>query len=257
MKNMKSQIYDQARYYEIAFSFVDQKKQADLFEKFIKKYSKVEVESVLDVACGTALQLEEMAKRGYESIGLDANIKMLDYLKKKLSNHGLNVEVVKADMNKFKLNKKVDFAYMMMGSIIYTKNSSLFLSHLDSIANSLKSGSLYLIENFPINWATVDFFKPQIWSMREDGIKVKATYKITSKNALTQVVTQTLKLEVDDHGKKMEFIDADDLKIIFPEEIKLLVEKNDKFEFIGFFERDAVKMLKKESSDNIVILRKK
>ena len=34
---MKSHIYDQAKYYEIAFSFVDPKKQGDLFEQFIKK----------------------------------------------------------------------------------------------------------------------------------------------------------------------------------------------------------------------------
>ena len=77
---MKSQIYDQAKYYEIAFSFVDQKKQADLFEQFIRKYGKIKVETVLDLACGTALQLREMAKRGYKSIGLDASSKMLDYL---------------------------------------------------------------------------------------------------------------------------------------------------------------------------------
>lgn len=78
---MKSQIYNQAKYYEIAFSFVDSERQADLFEKFIKKYSKTGVKSVLDLACGTALQLREMAKRGYKSIGLDASSKMLDYLK--------------------------------------------------------------------------------------------------------------------------------------------------------------------------------
>ncbi|MDH4330492.1 MAG: hypothetical protein OEV93_02985 [Candidatus Moranbacteria bacterium] len=60
---MKSQIYNQAKYYEIAFSFVDSEKQADLFEKFIKKYSKTGAKSVLDLACGTALQLREMAKR--------------------------------------------------------------------------------------------------------------------------------------------------------------------------------------------------
>jgi hypothetical protein len=38
---MKSQIYKQAKYYEIAFSFVDAGKQANLFEEFIKKYSKI------------------------------------------------------------------------------------------------------------------------------------------------------------------------------------------------------------------------
>ena len=254
---MKSQIYDQAKYYEIAFSFVDSEKQADLFEKFIKKYSKTGIKSVLDLACGTALQLREMAKRGYKSIGLDASSKMLDYLKYESEKNGLKVDTIKANINNFKLKEKVDFAYIMMGSIIYVKNNELFLSHLNSVADSLNSGGLYLIENLAINWADPSFFKPQRWIMKEGKIKVKTTYQIIPKNTLEQTVTQILKMEVDDNGKKMEFIDKDDLKIIFPEELKLLVDKNSKFELIGFFERNEMKLLKNVSPDNIVLLRKK
>lgn len=254
---MKSAIYDQAKYYEIAFNFVDSKKQVELFEKFIKKYSKVKVSRVLDLACGTALQLREFARKGYEAIGLDSSASMIEYLKKQAAASGLEIETVKADMNRFKLKQRVDFAYIMMGSIIYSKNNELLYSNLDSVADSLERGGLYLIENLAINWATPDFFKPQKWTMKEGKIKVKTTYQITPKNALTQVVTQMLKLEVDDDGKRMEFVDTDDLKIIFPEEFKLLVEKNGKFEFIGFFERETTNRLKKESADNIIILRKK
>jgi SAM-dependent methyltransferase len=254
---MKSQIYNQARYYEIAFSFIDSKKQADLFEKFIKKYSKIEVRSVLDLACGTALQLREMAKRGYKSIGLDANLKMLNYLKSESRKKGLKVEAVKNNINSFKLKEKVDFVYMMMGSIIYTKNNDLFLSHLNSVASSLNDGGLYLIENLAINWADSSFFKPQSWTMKQDKIKVKTIYQIIPKNPLKQIVTQTLKMEVEDNGERMEFIDKDDLKIIFPEELKLLLDKNGKFELIGFFERDKMKLLRSVSPDNIVLLRKK
>ncbi len=254
---MKSQIYNQAKYYEIAFSFVDQKKQADLFEKFIKKYSKVDVESVLDLACGTALQLREIAKRGYGSVGLDASEKMLDYLKNESAKEDVEIEVVKSDINNFKLKQKIDFAYIMMGSIIYVKNNNLFLSHLNSVADALNSGGLYLIENLAINWADPSFFKPQHWIMKQGKIKVKTTYQIIPKNPLKQTVTQILKMEVNDDGRKMEFIDKDDLKIIFPEELKLLVEKNGKFELVGFFERDNVRLLKNVSPDNIVLLRRK
>lgn len=228
-----------------------------MFEKFIKKFSYVKVKSVLDVACGTALQLEEMAKRGYKAIGLDSSSEMLHYLKNKSLEKGLKIETVKADMNNFKLKQKIDFAYIMMGSIIYVKNNDLFLSHLNSVANSLNSGGLYLIENLAINWADPAFLKPQSWTMKQDGIKVKTTYQILPKDPLKQIVTQTLKMEVSDKGKKMEFVDKDDLKIIFPEEFKLLVDTNGKFEFIGFFERKKARILKKISPDNIVLLRKK
>jgi len=39
---MKSQINNHSKYYEIAFSFINAKKQVELFEKFILKYSKIE-----------------------------------------------------------------------------------------------------------------------------------------------------------------------------------------------------------------------
>lgn len=254
---MKSQIYDQAKYYEIAFSFVDQKKQADLFEQFMKKYGKIKVETVLDLACGTALQLREMAKRGYKSIGLDASSKMLGYLKLEALEEGVKIETVSANMNNFKLKQKIDFVYIMMGSIVYTKNNNLFLSNLSSVADSLNSGGLYLIENLGIDWVNPKFWKPQTWMMKQGKIKVKTTFKLTPKDLLSQIVTQTIKLEVDDNGKRMEFMDKDEVKIISPEEFKLLVEKNGKFEFVGFFERESTRLLKGVSSNNIVLLRRK
>lgn len=254
---MKSEIYRQAKYYEIAFSFIDAKKQIRLFEKFIIKYSTIKVSRVLDIACGTALQLREFARNGYEAVGLDFSANMLTYLKEVADAENMAVETIQADMNNFKLKKPVDFAYIMMGSIIYTQNNERFLSHLNSVAASLKPGGLYIIENMAIDWTNPKFFKPQTWTMRKGKTKVKTTYQITPKNSLAQLVAQSIKLDVMDNGKHMEFVDTDDLKIILPEELKLLVEKNGKFEFIDFFERNSLKVLKNASSDNLVVLRKK
>jgi len=64
-------IYKHPRYYEIAFSFFDPKQQVDCFEEIIAKFSKVKVKRFLDIACGPSLQLREIAKRGYEAVGLD------------------------------------------------------------------------------------------------------------------------------------------------------------------------------------------
>ena len=170
---------------------------------------------------------------------------------------GLKLEMVRADMNKFKLGKKVDFAYIMMGSIMYTKNNELFLSHLDSVADSLRSGGLYLVENLTMNWSDPKFLKSQSWTMRKNGTKVRTIYRITPKDPLKQIVSQSIVLEVDDNGEKKKFTDQMDLKVVFPEEFKLLIEKNGKFEFIGFFEREKVKLLKNISSNNIALLRRR
>lgn len=254
---MKSKIYSQARYYEIAFSFVNIKKQVDLLEKFIKKYSRVKVKTVLDIACGPAEQLREFARRNYKAIGLDQSQMMLDYVTKQAQKENLPISLNKNDMNKFNLKTNADFAYIMMGSIIYAKNNTLMLSHLDSVAGALKSGGLYLIENMNFNWPDQKIFQPQSWTMKKNKITVKTTYQLTLKNPLEQTVSQMIKLEVTDNGKAQKFIDYDNVKLIFPEEFKLLVEKNNKFEFLGFFERRRLKKLKTISVDNIVLLRKK
>lgn len=62
------EVYKQPLCYEIAFGFVDARVQVDNFEKLIKRFSKIGVNSFLDIACGPSLQLREIARRGYEAI---------------------------------------------------------------------------------------------------------------------------------------------------------------------------------------------
>jgi ubiquinone/menaquinone biosynthesis C-methylase UbiE len=129
-------IYKQPLYYEIAFGFINPKEQVDNFEKVIKRFSKIEVKRFLDIACGPSLQLREIARRGYKAVGLDSSSQMLRYLEKRAEEEGLKIEAVRADMTKFRLEKKVDFAFIMMGSLNVESNEK-FLSHLDSVATSL------------------------------------------------------------------------------------------------------------------------
>ena len=104
-------IYEHPKYYEIAFSFINPKVQVDSFEEIIKKFSGIKVHSFLDIACGTSLQLREIARRGYEAIGLDSSPQMLQYLREKAAEEELKIETILADMSDFKLEKKVDFAF--------------------------------------------------------------------------------------------------------------------------------------------------
>lgn len=246
-------VYNEPLYYEIAFSFVDAKKQADLFEKFIEKYSKVKVNRVLDIACGPSLQLRELAKRGYGAVGLDLSPRMLEYLKRKAKEEDVKIETVKANMINFRLKDEVDFAFIMMGSFRFKKNEE-FLKHLDCLSDSLKKGSLYLIENMELDWPS---FKPQSWVIEKNGIKVKTTYKLEQKDALSQTSEENIILEVNDHGKQLKFIEKGLVKHVYPQEFLSLIKSNNKFEFLGWFERFKFKKLEKGSMDNIVILRKK
>jgi len=255
---MQPTAYKYPLYYEIAFSFINTKKQADFFKKLIKKYSKIKIKRILDIACGPSLQLIEMAKRGYDAVGLDLSPQMLSYLKSKAKKENVKIETIKANMKKFKLKKKADFAMIMMGSISYVGKNEDFLSHLDSVASSLKRGALYFIENFRLDWTAKGIFRGAAeWTMKRAGITVKTYYNLKVKNALTQMLLEDMKLYVNDNGKRRILKEKVETKQIFPEELKMLVEKNGKFEFLGFFKHFKMEQLDKEENMNFILLRRK
>ena len=249
--------YDQPLYYEIAFSFFDLEKQIDLFERYIDEYSKIDVDRVMDIACGSSLQLREMAKRGYECTGLDLSQEMLDYLSERAEEEGVDIKTVKKDMIDFELDEKVDLAFMLMGTIGLIKNNEDLLTHLDSVADSLRSGGLYLIENLKLDWNSDDLFSSGEWLEKRDGVKVKTSYSLELMDALEQKVVERLILEVDDHGKKKTIEDERIEKIIFPQEFVSLIECDGKFEFVGWFERYEIEPLEEAKNDNLIVLRKK
>lgn len=249
--------YDQPLYYEIAFSFFDVMEQIDLFERDIDEYSEIEVDKVLDIACGSSLQLRELAKRGYDSTGLDLSQNMLGYLSEKAEEEGVDIKTIKADMVDFEVDEKVDLAFILMGTIGLIKSNDDLLTHLDSVADSLRSGGLYLIENLKLDWNSEDLFSSGEWVKERDGIEVKTTYSLELMDALEQKTMERLKLEVDDHGEKKTIEDERIEKIIFPQEFVSLIEFNGKFEFIGWFERYEIEQLEEAKNDNLIVLRKK
>jgi len=254
-------VYANPVYYEIAFSFFDVKKQVDAFEEIIKRFSKIKVNRFLDVACGPSLQLREIARRGYEAFGLDISPEMLKYLSEKAKEEGLKIQTVQTDMAKFKLEEKVDFAFIMMGSLEFASNKE-FLSHLDSLADSLKKGGLYFIQNKAVDWTSNP---EQSWDSERNGITVKTNYKTRWKSILDQIITETITLEVNDHGRKTIFKSEWDIKFVFPQEFKTLIVVNGKFEFLGWWEGiestwlldKPLEAAKSPTNFNMVLLRRK
>lgn len=253
--------YEDPLYYEIAFSFFDPKQQIDAFEKIIKKFSKIKVKRVLDIACGPSLQLREMAKRGYEALGLDLSSEMLAHLRTKAEEEVVKIQTIEADMCSFRLEKKVDFVFVMMGSLVVESDEKL-LSHLDSVARSLRKGGLYFIQNKAVDWTKNE---EQSWTMEKEGITVKTTFSTRWKNILKQIYTERITMEVNDHGQIKKFDEEEDLKFVFPQEFKTLIKLNRKFEFLGWWRGTESTwhldkpIEKPENLDNInmVLLRRK
>jgi len=253
---MKS-IYNYPFYYSIAFSFVDVDRQTKLFLDFIRKYSRIRVKRVLDLGAGPGNQAISFAKAGLDVVALDNNKAMISYIQKLAKAENLRISAVKKDFVSFNLSKKVDFAFMLMGTIGYIKNRNELSSHLRSMARVLKKGGLYLIENFRMNENDKSLFKEQRWTAKKDGIIVSTKYLLKMIDKKKKLVEENLELLVKDGSKRLIVSNRTRSTLVPFQEFLHILKMNGNFQFIGAFDNRLVRILPRPQNRNIIVLRKK
>ncbi|MBA7497757.1 hypothetical protein ES704_00489 [subsurface metagenome] len=227
-----SNLYDNPKYYEIAFSFRDIPAEVDVFEECFKRFSQIPVKSVLEVGCGNSPHMEELVKRSYQYNGLDLSKAMLEYSRQKASRISAEVNLIHGNMVDFSLDMLVDFVYVTLGSLYVTSTSEL-ITHFDSVAQASKKGGLYLLD-WCIQYDPLKS-KGDSWEIERDSIQVKTTVSWELANRVEQTFEETITLEVNDHGEKLNIVGKDIKRAIYPQEFLLLIEKTKKFEFVGWW----------------------
>lgn len=248
-------IYQRPEYYEIAFSFRNLAQEVDFFEAAIRKFSRVKVNSVLELAAGTCPYLEEWHKRGFCYFGLDLSREMISFSRKRAKELNAHLKLFRGDMKKFSLGaQQFDLAYILLGSL-YVATNDQFLDHLDSVAAVLRRGSLYLLDGV-VRFNILAAHKAR-WTMKRRGIRVRTTYQPELLDPLQQTCIEHVITEVNDHGKRMTFDSGLLRKPFFPQEFLLLVKLHQKFEFLGWFLDFNLNKPASASGRPIVILRKR
>jgi SAM-dependent methyltransferase len=225
-------IYENPKYYDIAFSFRNLAEEVDLFEEVIARYSKVSVTRMLEVACGQAPHLEELSRRGYEYVGLDLSKKMIDYAEAKSKQMGARGEFHVGDIVDFSLSKQADFGFILLGSL-YGRDTGDVLSHFDAMGKAIRRGGLYLLD-WCVSFAPLADYE-DTWEMESEGIRVKTTYQSKPVDFVEQKVEETITLDVDDQGGRGNFVEKALRRVIFPQEFLLLVAHCTSFEFMGWW----------------------
>lgn len=229
-----AELYDHPEYYEIAFSFRDIPVEVSVFEECFRRFSRNPVKSVLELGCGNSPHMEELVKRGYEFNGLDLSWAMLEYSRQKASRIGAEVNLVLGDMADFSLPTKFDFVFIMLGSLSLN-NTAQLITHFDSVARVLETGGLYFLD-WCIQYETpFEAEGGDSWEMERGDIHVKATIYWKAINRVEQTFEEKLLLEVDDHGKRLEFVGTNIKRAIYPQEILLFVSGRPDFEFLGWW----------------------
>ena len=229
-----SSLYDNPRYYEIAFSFRDISAEVDLFEACFNRFSGIPVRSLLELGCGSSPHMEELVTRGYRYHGLDVNEKMLEYSLQKAAQIGASVRLIHGNMVDFSLDAEVDFVYVLLGSLS-VRSADELMNHFSCVARALKPGGLYLLDwciQYDPPWESEG---TDSWERASGGVSVKTTISWRVVNRVEQTFEETIKLDINDHGRQLSVVGKEVKRAIYPQEFLLFISALDDFDFVGWW----------------------
>ncbi len=227
-------LYDYPRYYEIAFSFRDIPAEVEFLHTCINTFSAIPVHRILEIACGPAPHTGELASRGYQYIGLDINRNMLTYAHHRWDGLEPKPTFLEGNMISFQLNQKVDFAFVMLGSL-YINSSEELNSHFDSIGQVLKPGGLYFLDWCIQFLNPLDYKDRNTFSIQKDGITIKSKFDIQLLDPANHMYEETWIVDVNDKGKQKHFEMVEKNKSVLPEEFMEFINNRNDFEFVGWW----------------------
>ncbi len=137
---------DFAYVYDLLMQDVKYAQWADYLEELLQKFCVKKPELVLDMACGTGNLTLEMARRGYDMIGIDMSPDMLSCAMEKSAECGISPLWVCQDMRTFELYGTMDAILCTMDSMNYMENVPDMEQVLQLVCNYLNPGGLFIFD---------------------------------------------------------------------------------------------------------------
>ena len=226
--------YSAPRYYEIAFD-MNRKQEVDFLVHCFRSYAGRPIQAVLDIACGTGPHLIRLARRGYRMIGLDLSPENIRFLEERAAAHGLDVELVRADMTRFRLARPVDAAICMQDSQGHLLTNEAIIAHLRCLAAAVRPGGLYVFDRYMCS-SWVDPARRWSWTRRRGRATVRASFEtLRDLNPVTQVFFEHMELHIVDDGARHMYRQRHASRMVFPQELRALVALAGGFEVVEWF----------------------
>jgi SAM-dependent methyltransferase len=166
--------YEQARVYDVAFSFRDVEVECDALAEMARRHGSGPMGDVLELAAGPGRHARELARRGIRAVALDASPAMNRYAQERAQADGVALQTVCADMADFQLAQRFDLAVLLMDSASYLLDNDTVLRHLACVAGHLSEGGLYVLEmGHPRDtFRTHARSTESAWTAEEQGLRV-------------------------------------------------------------------------------------
>ena len=226
--------YSAPRLYEIAFD-LNRKGEVDFLHHCFRTFARGKVRRVLDIACGTGPHLLRLAARGYRMSGLDLSPENVEFLRARTREKGLAADLVVGDMTDFRLPRPVDAAICMQDSQGHLLTNDQLVRHLRAVARAIRPGGVYVFDRYMMSsWTNPA--RSWSWSKRRGGLIVRASFSaLNDVDPVSQVFRERMELEAVENGTRRVYRQEHLSRMVFPQELRALVEVAGGFEFVQWF----------------------
>ena len=220
-----------AHVYEKLNSEIDYSKWADFIEACFDKHLGERPSLVLDLACGTGTMTRELARRGYDMIGIDGSSDMLSeaYLKKE---EGERTLYLNQDMREFELYGTVGAVTCCLDSINYLLCEEDVKKTFSLVHNYLDPDGLFLFDvNTPYKFENIYSDNAYILEDEIDGTAVFCGWQ-NSYDRQSGICDFYLSLFEENEGAYLRFDEHQQEKCYTKDTLSQILE-NCGFELLG------------------------
>lgn len=138
-----------ARFYDLLYEEKDYEAEILFLKQLFDKYSRIPVQNILDLGCGTGGHAIRLAGRGYDVLGVDRSDAMLTEARAK-SGAGapghVGPQFVQGDLRSFETDRKFDAVISMFAVMSYMTSNEDLLSAMRTARRHLKPGGIFFFD---------------------------------------------------------------------------------------------------------------
>lgn len=239
--NQKNSLYENAKYYDIAFGYRNFKKDTDFLIKIFKKHIKKEPKSFLEIAAGPGRYVLEFARRNIVSSGLDLQKEMKLYTLDKANKENLQIDYYIGNMISYKTPKKFDFIGTFLNSLAYILKPQDLIAHLKTISKNLNSNGIYFLEFIHPKEFFESFHKSneflKTWQQKKGDITVDINWNdhINEFDYINFISKIDIEIKYKNKNKKGSIRDSHLQKVYTFCELQSLIESSKVFKIVDTF----------------------
>ena len=184
---------------------------------------------------------------------LDLSAPSIEFLDGEAARLGLDVETVVGDMTDFRLSKPVDAAICMQDSQGHLLETAALLAHLRAVRRNVRPGGVFIFDRLvPNGWSPGARWT---WTRQRRGITVRTTFQtLLDYDVSRQVCREVMRFDISEKGRTRTVVQRHPTRIVFPQELRALVELAGGWELCGWFSNFSLRRPLEKSAAALVMI---